>query len=281
MVDGVGSDAYKLRRAYVNYDDPANPALDPDVNYITTFVRYTLCSGTTACEADPYVTFGNNGGGNYTVTIAAEDLTDPLVPIPQIIDDSNYLIQLTDEDPADESRPVATVQWGAAHLRDLVSNEGCASCHGDFPAWSEKFSHYAVVGSDCQICHSRATRRSTTFNTRLDATTFAEAGPFYGTNLTEYIHGIHNSHNMPDGVYYRTTAPDDDFDGEDRYSVGYPSAIRSCNVCHTSEDQLDAAASAPVSYYLCMTCHQNWDGLVDHDGEPIFAEGNFHLTLDI
>jgi len=72
---------------------------------------------------------------------------------------------------------------------------------------------------------------------------------------------------------------------EDRYSIGYPSDIRNCAVCHLPDGQLEIAVAAPVSYYLCMTCHQNWDGFTHiHDapdgsyaaGDPIFGPTDFH-----
>ena len=90
-----------------------------------------------------------------------------------------------------------------------------------------------------------------------------------GTNITEYVHGIHNSHNMPGGTYFRSTPPPvidpDDLTTEDQYSVGYPSDMKNCNVCHATDAQQATIAAAPVSYYLCMTCHQSWDGFVRHN----------------
>ncbi len=272
-VDGMADDSFTLRRAYVHYSDPANPELDG--SEITDFTRDTICSGGAACAASADIDFSSDGGGDYTVTI------DDAV----VVDDATYLVQL--ESATSSERPVIIVRWGTAYLRDLVSNAGCANCHGPYPAWSEKFSHYAVGGSECQICHSQGRGRSISIISKNAAGGFVEQGPIYGTNLVEYIHGIHNSHNMPDGVYYRTTAADDAFDEEDRYSVGFPSAMNNCAVCHTTTAQLAAAAAAPVSYYLCMSCHNNWDGFVDHEGNQVIAEGgplafhrNYSFTVD-
>jgi OmcA/MtrC family decaheme c-type cytochrome len=90
-----------------------------------------------------------------------------------------------------------------------------------------------------------------------------------GTNTVEYFHGIHNSHNMPGGQYFRSgsaaTDPED-LDTEERYSVGYPSDMKNCNVCHETQAQKDTIAAAPVSYFLCMSCHQSWDGFRIHRG---------------
>ncbi len=282
-VDGVPNDSFTLRRAYVNYDNAALQTDPPTL--ITTFVRETLYS-TSGTGTDVGLTLPDPVGGTYTYT----------VPTAYQIDNATYLFQL--ESATSTERPIAVATWGTRQLRDLVTSGGsglanavgCASCHGPFPAWSEKFSHYAVGGADCQICHSQAgpnsdnvPSRNMMFISKDAAGAFVEAGPFYGTNLVEYIHGIHNSHNMPDGVYYRTDEPDATATIEDRYSIGYPSDMRSCDVCHATPAQLDAAATAPVSYYLCMSCHNNWDGFVDHhSGEPIMTGplGAIHRGLD-
>jgi OmcA/MtrC family decaheme c-type cytochrome len=55
--------------------------------------------------------------------------------------------------------------------------------------------------------------------------------------------------------------------------------MKNCKVCHTTSAQLTAATSAPVSYYLCMTCHQKWDGFVDHAGAKLFAADDFHRNF--
>jgi OmcA/MtrC family decaheme c-type cytochrome len=103
-----------------------------------------------------------------------------------------------------------------------------------------------------------------------------------GTNIVEYVHGIHNSHNMPGGQYFRSnpagTDPED-LNTEERYSVGYPSSMRNCVVCHETPAQQETVAAAPVSYFLCMSCHQSWDGFVDHNGDDVFAADNFHRGI--
>jgi len=277
-VDGVPDDSFTLRRAYVNFDNAAIGTVPP---FITTFQRETLFSTSSRNPVDVGLTLTVTPiTATYTVTI----------PTAYQIDNSTYFIQL--QSATSTERPIAVVDWGAAHLRDIVTDVGCASCHGPFPAWSENFSHYAVGGSDCQICHAQATR-TTAYISKDAAGTLVTTDNVYGTNFTEYIHGIHNSHNRPDGVYYRTMADDATAETpDDRYSVGYPSDMRSCDVCHTTDDQLDAAASAPVSYYLCMSCHENWDGFVHlHDaedgsfeaGDPIMVGplGTIHNDLTV
>jgi len=247
-VDGVNNDAYTVRRAYVNWD---NQALATDPNYPgarSTFQRDSLSTTADVSLAA--------SAGNYTVTVVAG----------KVIDDATYLFQLTNA--AGDSRPVVVATNGTRHLRDLVSNDGCKKCHGE--TVFRGGSHYASAGEDCQICHTRAARSY--YNAFKDAAGNWDTTTYtgWGGNLPIYVHGVHNSHNMPAGVAY--------FHGEE-WSVGYPSDMRNCVSCHVTTDQLSAAVEAPVSRYLCFSCHQSWDGFVDHDGNALIAAGNFHRTL--
>ncbi len=268
QVDGVNNDGFTpLYRAYVHFD---NAALGTKPPLITTFQRDTITSA---------VVLTSLGSGNYKA----------VVPAANVIDNSNYLFVLT-YDPVLRLGGVSheagvweadvNVQYGAAHLRDLVTSSGCAKCHGPYPARSEKFAHYAVGGAECQLCHSQASR-ATAYITRTAAGGFVETDNVFGTNLTEYVHGIHNSHNMPpDRTYYRRTTPGP----ENWYSVGYPSSMLTCVSCHRTEAQLNQATSAPLSYYLCMSCHNNWDGFVVTHSDPpklVFGPTDIHRTLDI
>ena len=249
-VDGVNSDAFTpLYRAYAYFD---NAALDNGANTVpvlTTGQRNTIASSVTLTNTP--------GTGNYTAT----------VPAANVIDNATYLIILTTGGQGHGEPGVLEVDVivnnGASPRRDLVTNTGCASCHGPYPARSKNFPHYAVGGSECQICHSIFSRtmeaRTLNAGDTIDSITTAR-----GTNLPEYIHGIHNSHNMPGGQYFRSTPATgqdpQDLNTEERYSVGYPSDMRNCNVCHETTAQQETIAAAPVAYFLCMSCHQSWDG---------------------
>jgi OmcA/MtrC family decaheme c-type cytochrome len=267
-VDGVNNDSFTLRRAYVVWDNTAIPT--------GTLPRVSKNQRDTITDN---VTLVSNGSGNYTVT----------VPTAFQIDNSTYLFQLQDLSGASQERPVVTFNWQAgAPLRDFVTDSGCASCHGPYPAWqspnqkAEPFRHYAVGGSKCTICHSN-NQRNVNIISRNAAGALVDTGALLnGTNLVEYVHGIHNSHNMPpDRTYFRTT-DDPANDPEDRYSIGYPSSMRNCKVCHETTAQLAAVTSAPVSYWLCMSCHNNWDGFVDHNGDKIMvgALATIHTSLN-
>jgi OmcA/MtrC family decaheme c-type cytochrome len=277
-VDGVNNDTFGLYRAYAHFDNAAQPYPDNTVTtftngsvapMITTFQRNTITSS---------VTLAPLGNGDYRAT----------VPTANVIDNSTFLFVLTvggadHEDPAVLEADII-FQNGTPQLRNLVSNTGCASCHGPYPARSEKFPHYAVGGSECQICHSIVGRNIGIISLNSSGVR-VESPRRAGTNGVEYFHGIHNSHNMPAENYYRTvsgTGP------EDVYSIGYPSDMRNCKVCHETAAQQAAAATAPVSYYLCMSCHQTWDGFTHlHTAadnsyqaeDPIFSSTDFHRTF--
>jgi OmcA/MtrC family decaheme c-type cytochrome len=280
-IDGVPSNIFTLRRAYVNYD---NAALTVPAQYAGLPVLAKKVSRRFDNLQPDNVTIVNTGaGGNYTATI----------PPANVIDNGTYLFQL--QSTGTTERPTASFTHGTRALRNLVTDTGCANCHGPYPAWSQNFQHYAVGGSNCQICHTQLSPSVRTMEARtlnaggtLDNLTTA-----VGSNFPEYIHGIHNSHNMPGGIYYRSNPAagetPEDLNTEERYSVGYPSDMRHCNVCHETEVQREAIASAPVTYALCMSCHQNWDGFRHvHDGtqvppqweagDPIFGPTNFHRS---
>jgi OmcA/MtrC family decaheme c-type cytochrome len=264
-IDGTPSNIFTLRRAYVNYD---NAAIIVPAQYDGLPVLAKKVSRRFDNLPVDNVTFTNTGaGGNYTATI----------PPANVLDNGTYFFQL--EATGTTERPVAVFTNGTRTLRDLVTDTGCASCHGPYPAWSENFKHYAVGGSNCQICHTQSGRT-------MEARTLNAAGGIdnvttaWGTNTVEYFHGIHNSQNMPGGQYFRSSPAagqdPNELNTESRYSVGYPSDMRNCVVCHETPAQQATIAAAPVSYYLCMSCHQSWDGFVSETGTPIFAANNFH-----
>ncbi|TSA00739.1 MAG: hypothetical protein D4R80_00505 [Deltaproteobacteria bacterium] len=266
-LDGVNSNSLStLYRAYAHWDLAALQTTPPTL--ITTGQRTQFTVDTSAILA-------SLGSGNYTATI----------PAAYVIDNADYLFIMRDD--VTGNRTAVTATLGATSLRDLVSDSACASCHGPTPAWNPdptKFRHYPIGGSKCQICHS-ITSREVGIITLLDNGTRVQAASKYGTNAVEYFHGIHKSETMPDGAYFRSTNPTG---GENNYVIGYPSDMRNCKVCHSTPAQQTAASTAPVSWYLCMTCHQKWDGFVHVHaaangsyaaGDPIFAAGDFHRTF--
>jgi OmcA/MtrC family decaheme c-type cytochrome len=253
-VDGVNNATFVLYRGYAHLDNAAQavPA-GSAVPMITTGQRNTLYSiADNGAVTGTGVTFVNLGAGNYSAT----------VPVATALDNADYLFLVKAPAAATETvisaytlEGSAAVTSGTTSLRNLVSDAGCTSCHGPTPAWSAKFRHYAVGGSKCQVCHG-IVGRNVGIITLLDNGTRVESQPTrYGTNAVEYFHGIHNSEGMPDNAYFRSTNP---AGGENSYAIGYPSDMRNCKVCHTEPAQLTTAATKPVSFWFCMSCHQSW-----------------------
>jgi OmcA/MtrC family decaheme c-type cytochrome len=277
-LDGAASSAFTLYRGYVVWDNTAKAT--GTLPRVSSNQRDTLYSAADNGAVTTNVGLGFSvAAGTYTVT----------VPAAYVIDNSTYMFVLKATGAA--NRPASFTTWQAgAPFRDLVSDTGCASCHGPYPAWqsasqkAEPFQHYAVGGSKCTYCHSNYNRNVNIISGDPAGTLVDTGALLNGTNLVEYVHGIHNSHNMPSGIYFRSTSS-----GPERwYSVGYPSDMRNCSKCHTTSAQLAAAVTAPVSRALCFSCHQSWDGFVHgHDaadgsykaGDKIFAASNAHRTI--
>jgi len=291
-VDGVGTNAgYQLYRAYKTYEDAAGIAAElaaedpPEVinpNATTTNVRDQLFSlrgylpsETPDAEDNLLLNYSSTSGGVFTVTVPAAEYEN----------NAAYTVVVRSTVTADEwgdLEPAFVLIEGTTPLRNLVSDDGvsvgCASCHGT--SASSLFGHYLTAGNECQACHAIYDRSADTYE-KVDGE-WVNQGSLPGSNFTEYIHGIHNSHSMPAGEYARSSS--------DQWSVGYPSDMRNCSVCHVEEEQLEAAVEAPVSFSLCMSCHQNWDGFVHgHDaadesysaGDMIFAADDFHREATI
>jgi OmcA/MtrC family decaheme c-type cytochrome len=271
-VDGVGTDEnYQLYRVYKTYTNSA--ILDPTA--ITTNERVALlslrnenasdCTDSATCTIpNDLGAFGSTADGTFTLT----------VPAAEVVNDAVYTVIIRSLDSTDQYgwgsfEPGALVTLGTSPLRDLVSDDGmsvgCASCHG--ASASSLFDHYLVSGNECQSCHAIYSRSADFYSQNADGT-WTNQGSVPGSNFTEYIHGIHNSHNMPAGEYYRSSST--------QWSIGYPSNMLNCASCHVTPVQLAAAVEAPVSFYLCMTCHQDWDGFGD-----AIPEGDFHRDADV
>ena len=177
--------------------------------------------------------------GNYTITIAGGAVNAAI--------NSRYLfrVQNTAEAAlATASRPAgyrAIVQFDypAAPVADVLggTSTSCADCHGSYGNGFH-YGYPSNGGKTCVVCHDAS---NTTY-------------PL----LPAMIHGIHQSGNMPTGKYTVSSraVPPSTWD----YSIKFPSYMQNCSVCHTSGAPLTAANSEAVTYELCMSCHQNWNG---------------------
>lgn len=213
------------------------------------FERVTVT--TLATLATPIV------NGAYTVTI---DQTPPVGNV-------TYLVTVAQD--TTETKPVATaVGHLGAPVRDLVSNQACINCHGNnvFREPNSDLTEFGHHGANpqgvdsCVVCHTRYTSVS------------RGAG---GDRTTAYVHGIHNSYNMPSHGYDRTfpqpTPRVNDFE------VTYPTYMSNCSVCHDTPARLAVVNNAPPSYSLCFSCHDSWDGFGTPGG--IFGGVN-HTTYN-
>ena len=129
----------------------------------------------------------------------------------------------------------------------------------------------------CVVCHDRDNAES-----RLVA---------LGTRLMGYVHGIHNSHNMPGatkldgtplagGIYYRNfnatptpPAVPTGVSASSQFSIGFPGFMNNCSTCHDLGD-LPTIAATPVSWARCMSCHAGPPTIVTPGGTtPEVAAG--------
>jgi OmcA/MtrC family decaheme c-type cytochrome len=224
-VDGVDSNAFTVPyRAYRYY---YNAGFEAD-NVANAYVRDRIddLGGVT-------FTVVSNGSGNYTATL------DNVVPqLTASAVDNTYMLSA---DTAAGLRVTVIAGDGpdGALARSVVGNQGCIDCH-DTNVFSGNHHGANPMGADaCVVCHTR-------YNS-------VERG-FGGARLTAYVHGIHNAHDMPSGEYVRRTTS--------VYHTTYPAYMTDCSVCHTTQAQLDIVNNAPVTGWLCLSCHDtmaSWD----------------------
>jgi OmcA/MtrC family decaheme c-type cytochrome len=139
----------------------------------------------------------------------------------------------------------------AAYARlDLVSDQACINCHGNFAGDLTAHHYNPFEASNCIACHS-SNNPDPAF------------GPPGGLGSAYLVHGIHNSHDMPDGEFVV---------GNDSWNITYPTYMTNCSVCHDSAPALAAANAMPVSGEGCFSCHGSMDGFD-------FTATAFHLQI--
>jgi len=251
-------------------------------NTVTAAASYTL--GTTVGSAQLTAltmnTYGSNptgtlvanpatvvstGSGNYTITLEKPDVWP--ASMWGTGNETTYMVRINDGvNTYPEANIVAHRTTDGQHVRNLVGNDGCVNCHGTNifkEQHPSRVYHNSAYGSQsCVTCHTHNARN----------------------NLMAYVHGIHNSHNMPErvisdtftkpaGVYSRSsTIPGTSTTS--LYEVTYPTYMNNCSVCHDSTERLAAVNAAPVSWELCMSCHDNWDGFSDHPSDTFTSIHN-------
>lgn len=239
-VDGAPATAATFYRAYAG--DGTN--------------RTTL---TGEIEADPTL-FTNNGDGTYEIRIV-----DGVARFGG--EDLRYLAIL--RTGANDLEVVAYGDYPAPLGRaGLASNQACVACHGDSGEVGRfdpenRGGHYSapMTVDACVVCHTSDD----------PATPDDDERPSYGA-IAEIIHGIHNSHDFPDGEFLsrRGTV----------YNVTYPTYMTNCSVCHSDESivpaagvsALAAANAMEVTGPGCFSCHGDMEGFD-------FTGLEFHLTI--
>jgi OmcA/MtrC family decaheme c-type cytochrome len=131
---------------------------------------------------------------------------------------------------------------------NVVSDQACINCHGANGEVGRFASHYAdpVGVQQCVVCHDASVSYEDTW---------------------KFAHGIHNSHNFPDGQYV-TPAP-----RANEYDVTYPTYMANCSVCHDVGGALPVVNAMPVTGEGCFSCHGGMDS-PDWD----FTGLTFHAT---
>ncbi len=232
-----------------------------------TFYRAYTGDGTTRTtltdeiELDPTL-FTNNGDGTYEVRIV-----DGVARFGG--DDLRYLVILKSGD--NELEVVAYDDYPNPLGRaGLASNMACINCHGESGevgrfAPDNRGGHYSapMTVDACVVCH-----RSD------DPATVDDERPSYGA-IAEIIHGIHNSHNFPDGEFLSRRGT--------TYDVTYPTYMTNCSVCHSDSNvvpaagvsALAAANAMPVTGPNCFSCHGDMTS-----SSFDFSQTAFHNSYD-
>ena len=205
----------------------------------------------TSLTLTPAFTVVSNFNGNYTLTIPGFGATGAT---PAVFETTSFMLRVDNGNAQPQATFLAHYTTDNVMPGVLVSNQACINCHGQF-VFSALDANGIPVGHHganpmgveaCVVCHDR----DSSAETRLVAP---------GTRLMGYVHGIHNSHNMPGaqditgatvegGKYYRNGSATSTF------SIGFPGYMSNCSTCHDSGD-LAVISATPVSWRACMSCH--------------------------
>lgn len=199
-------------------------------------------------------TLASNGSGNYTATI-------PGLAAAALQPGTTFMLSTR----GSNSETATVVAFLGAPTHDVVSDQACVNCHGAHVwrgAAHDVTNPYGV--GPCVVCHNR----TGSADPRLAAA---------GSGLMGIVHGVHNSHNMAAGMGVdvdpspAVTAINNNVAGQFiwtwasngnkfKFSVGFPTYMQNCSICHDSPARLAAVYGSPVSWSLCMSCHNDWNG---------------------
>jgi OmcA/MtrC family decaheme c-type cytochrome len=196
--DGVSATTYDVvQRAYVN-------------------------NGGTRTDLRADATLTNNGGGNYTITVAGA--------APEFANNNRWLFRVQDDDQR-ETRTYFYADFPdnpfAADVSPVQVDAGaCQACHG--PEGIDEHGGAFIMsegGEVCLTCHGS------------DESDDPDVVP----TLANVAHRYHSS---------LTTNRDGEING-----VTYPTYMNNCSVCHRTDDQLAVVNAMPIATEGCLSCH--------------------------
>jgi OmcA/MtrC family decaheme c-type cytochrome len=228
----------------VTFDLAADGA--PATGYDTARRAY-FNNGGTRTDLRDFATLTDNGGGNYTITVAGAG--------PEAANNNRWLFQVVAGDDR-ETRAYFYADFPASPFAADVSPvafsaEACAACHGPEGIQVHGGGFAAVDGGEpCLVCHGS------------DESDDPEVVP----PLFAVAHAYHS------GIW-------EEFDNEGNFvgfeEVTYPTYMNNCSVCHSEEAQLTAANSMPFTGEGCFSCHGSVEGIPFPDD----ATANLHSSV--
>ncbi len=194
--------------------------------------------------------------GNVTVT-----LPNFITTFGALVDGEKFMLNVMNPAGVTATAVATYVSAGGTNPHDVVGDQACINCHGNVTRGNLVHDVTVPQGvGPCIVCHNR----TGSADPRL---------PGAGSGLMGIVHGIHNSKNMPDQEYVFTWTNGNHFP----FSVGFPGNMDNCATCHFPGPQLDAVKAAPLSYALCISCHDSWNAF------PEMVTGgslDFHQAFD-
>jgi OmcA/MtrC family decaheme c-type cytochrome len=185
-------------------------------------MRAYVNNGGTVTDYRDAASMANNGGGNYTITLAGAAAEAAV--------DNRWLFRIRDSvaeaATGKELRTYFHVDFPnnpfAGDPPLAVGGDACAACHGP-EGIRVHGSHFIASdgGEPCLTCHGATDGR------------FGEVASL-GLVAHEYHSGL-------------------------RDEITYPTYMTNCSVCHSEEAQLTAVNAMPVSAVGCLSCHGSMD----------------------
>jgi OmcA/MtrC family decaheme c-type cytochrome len=264
-VNGVNADDFTQKlSAAVNHNEDAWRYYDAATNagVRTKFTKIDAVDGggSAGCTAAPGAwvacswafTRVGSGTGEYKVTLYGLALNANAQQ-----GGASFMVGVA---RADKVGATAVAYWPGTDPHDVVSNEACKNCHGNHVWRGAIHDATNAQGRDpCLFCHNNGGGQT---ETRLTGYMNVE-NPWHlpaqaavagtaGTGLMGIVHGVHNSRNMPDQTYTWVWSQNGN---TANFSKGFPGNMNNCRTCHDSEARLAKVMAAPVSYTLCVSCH--------------------------